>query len=127
MSKHHHNFTAEQVQALWESAEHWLENVTAALAAVDSGRLLGDVEGQVSLGYASCQCCHRWHPEYTRDSEKPCWGCPIAQYTGEPFCGNTPYGAAEYAYCRDDRDFAENAEREYRFLVCLALGDDPNV
>ena len=113
--EHPLGFTEVQVQALWESAEHWLYNLSNPRFA--------------RVSPADCACCLIWHPEFPVDPRaSPCQGCPVAEITSEMFCRGTPYGAARqalrYSY-KNPEAFVRRATAEYRFLVCLALGDNP--
>ena len=108
---HGFDFTTSQIMALWESAEHWLENCAA------SGLSGIQVSGR------ACACCQIWNPPPFKNG---CVGCPIMQFTGQSHCYNTPYRFAlsclRYGTLNE---FIDESEREYKFLVCLALGDKP--
>lgn len=94
--------TLEQTKTLWASAEHWLKNWQYAC---------GDETVNWSVSADYCACCQLYF-------SNSCAGCPIQEYTSEPFCKATPYEEAS-------RYSPHSVEREYRFLVCLALGEDP--
>jgi hypothetical protein len=92
----------EQTEALWLSAEHWLENWQHAS---------GDRTKPWATDSISCECCNLY-------IDADCVGCPISEYTGKKDCKGSPY-----ANTRRQSPFS--VELEYRFLVCLALGEDP--
>jgi hypothetical protein len=97
----------EQTEALWLSAEHWLENWQAAN---------GDSSKSFSIAAEDCACCRSYFQAFI--SVGPCSLCPIHQYTGQHLCNDTPYSSACF--------FSPfSVDLEYRFLVCLALGEDP--
>ena len=99
----------EDTQALWASAEHWLENWQPSRAQKD-----------FKLGCRVCPCC-TLQTKRAEISGIDCFaspGCPIAMYTAFDSCEKTPYYEV-------NKLIPETVELEYRFLVCLALGEDP--
>lgn len=117
--------TKRQTEALWASAEHWLENWSYPKGA----NIYGDF----------CPCCQEFmYGKVPRDGV--CTECPISQWSGQPLCEGTPWeNAAEIfqAYKKNPGfntpKFTRHLERlrtafeaEYRFLVRLALGEDPD-
>jgi hypothetical protein len=108
------NHTIEQTEALWKSAEHWLWD-----------NCLGSLSDH-SISETACACCNLWHDPF-------CEGCPISQYTKKVDCGDTFYDLAasrmEAVSLADEYEpaFLEAAEAEYRFLVSLALGEEPEL
>lgn len=115
MSDFEIDHTPKQTQALWASAAHWLDNWQDPLHAKTTAR--------------HCACCRAFL------RENACHGCPICEYTGQDFCRDTPWSDAAEAVdsleagrspMQDLIDRArEDIEREYRFLVSLALGEHP--
>lgn len=112
MNEHPFGFTDEQVEALWESAWHWLQNWQ-------------DPQG-ASYDAEDCACCAIAKDEW-------CGGCPIYEYTERTDCTGTPFYDAVsdininrfYSANIEDETKKENIRREYTFLVMLALGEDP--
>ena len=121
MTKHPFGFNETQVEALWASAEHWLENWQ-------------DVENASSSG-ADCACCEEVYNEQYDDDNLlgPCQDCPIAQYMNTDSCNWTPWHDAAQAIrevkgvvkLTTKEDAMRPVEKEYRFLVSLALGEKP--
>ena len=123
MTNHPFGFNEEQVEALWASAEHWLENWQ-------------DVENASSSG-VDCACCEGVFSEQDDDDDPlgTCQDCPIAQYTNIDGCNGTPWHDAAQAirevkglvmFKTTTKEEAMRAvEKEYRFLVSLALGETP--
>ena len=114
-------FTDEQKEALWQSAWHWLENWEAAV----DGRL-----NDVHIWGETCPCCKLWMDLSPFADISTCYGCPIQQFTGAHNCNGTPWARVNYQFqsCKcdiDTEDLEEACEREYKFLVCLALGENP--
>lgn len=119
--QHPLGFTEKQVNALWESAWHWLEN--------------WEDPQDASYDAEDCACCA------LSNSFLSCRGCPIYDYTGIDTCYYTPYHGAvkeirsfeRLFYFSDEVEVEEKKnylskkkiEREYQFLVMLALGEHP--
>ena len=91
-------------QLLLESAEHWLEN----WKDIEDARITGEY----------CPLCE----EYLTTSG--CGACPIADFTLASGCDDTPWVSANYYHGSADHIFKHAAEAEYRFLLCLAFGDE---
>ena len=104
-----------KLEALWASAEHWLE----LWEKVNSGLPLR----MKDINSSQCACC-QISPHLST-----CLGCPIAEYIGRPSCEGTPYVIVAnivFEYCRSyDYSLVEPllaaVEAEYVFLVELAL------
>lgn len=61
-------------------------------------------------GPHNCPLCQLFNPhmEGSNNSlDEKCKGCPVAQRTGEHFCGNTPY---EYFSDEDDEGYIRDSE-----------------
>jgi hypothetical protein len=108
-------YSDEQRELLWASAEHWLENWENP----ENARIYAD----------DCPCCEKYY-EPSAPEDENCDGCPIAQYTGERYCANSPWSKVNGF--RKTRNRSANSiryksaiEEEYRFLVALALGEKP--
>lgn len=106
--------TSHQEEALWASIEHWLENWQDP----DQANPMGD----------TCPCCEAFYDAHG------CKRCPIYQHTGESDCDGTPWDQArntwrKYLTASDPKnrpsreEVQASFEREYRFLVELALGE----
>ena len=111
-------FTDEQVEALWESAEHWLNNFHKEFITLRD------------ISPSTCVCCNKW-------LSKHCVGCPIRQFTGHVGCAQTSYiPVGKYV---DNELITKSSSRydtpvevtdklrllieeEYIFLICLAFG-----
>lgn len=91
-------------RALWESAEQWLRRWEGKLEEDD------------------CACCD-YATSRATVLERACDWCPIYRYTGYRHCVGTPYTAWFNARNATEEKLA--AEREYVFLVSLALGENP--
>ena len=107
----------EQIEALWDAAEHWACNYYHA--AHNEMHL-------VSFATHKCACCIKWYNE-------SCIGCPIREQTGQPNCRDTPYAlcihdrnlwhAAKFAGLYETESHEELVlaiKAEYQFLVDLA-------
>ena len=125
MTNHPLGFNEEQVEALWASAEHWLENWQ-------------DVKNASSSG-VDCACCEEFYSEQYLEGKYeyiplgPCSGCPIAEYIENDECRGTPWSNAAEAITSyrgsfntmTEEEVQGKVEKEYRFLVSLALGEKP--
>lgn len=92
-----------QKEALWKSAEHYLENWQDIYTA--------------SIGAQDCACCQWW-------ADNDCEGCPIKQHTGMGDCEGTPWHPLHDEMHDEDsipEAVRELLEAEYRFLVQLVL------
>lgn len=49
--------------------------------------------------------------------QNDCFGCPVFEYTGEPYCSKTPY--AKYANIRNYKPGIKYAQQEVEFLESL--------
>lgn len=90
---------------LWKSAQHWLENwEDPALAKIYTD---------------DCPLCG----EYLNEDfwKMDCSECPVYKITGRHGCEGSPWALVIDA--RGTENFKQAAAIEYRFLVCLALGD----
>ena len=94
----------KSTQLLLESAEHWLENWANGEEA--------------EIGADSCPLCSEYN------DWDGCGNCPVAQFTGCNHCRRTPWVNADYYWRYEDLPFRQAAEAEYRFLLCLAFGDE---
>jgi hypothetical protein len=92
----------KQQEALQLSIVHWEKNLEQAI--------LGN---QLSLGYDECECCNNWH------MFADCAGCPISQYTGVPYCRNTPYTEIFNLDCNEERVPKKLVQKEIAFLKTL--------
>ena len=97
----------------WEAAQHWLENWEQGVYAAD---IYSD----------SCVFCN----EYLHTATGKCYGCPVKEVTGLDLCQGTPWVGCNrnrlLSKCGNTAaagEFKIDSEKEYRFLVCLALGD----
>lgn len=99
----------------WESVEHWLSNCN-------------DPENATfSSGF--CPLC--WAYTYTYSPlGRPCYKCPVFKFTGQPGCRGTPWVEVSSTFPdplvsspEEKQAYVAALEKEYRFLVCLALGD----
>lgn len=124
------NRQVARIQALWESAEHWLVNYAEPKSA------------QISSN--DCACCKLYRRlPFTTDPSKDCAWCPIQLQTGQRQCRNTPYTNASLALKElwklgGDQTpeilsaYEQGAQKacrdEYTFLVSLviALGERVN-
>lgn len=70
--------SSEAITALEKSIEHWKENLAA-----ESYR-------EADTGADKCALCANY-------IDNMCSDCPIAEYTGERVCANTPYIKADKA------------------------------
>lgn len=85
-------------RALRESIRHWRANA------------FGAFEG---IGSSSCALCELY-------LQNICEGCPVAAFTGEPGCVDTPHRSAAYAASTIFRpDFRGAAREELDFLEML--------
>ena len=104
------HMTKKQQEALWLSIEHWLKNWEKP----ESARIFT----------SDCECCNKFK------ELNECWECPIKQYTGYDMCFDTPYSATLHTrnvwIIKPSKENFEKMrasfEREYAFLVQLALG-----
>lgn len=107
--------TAEAYALLEESIEHWKEVVD------------GECQGcSVTIGPNHCALCRKYNPG--DDPFARCSGCPVAIFTGYPYCRKTPYvhvqdlhGAyceASVIACLDELHFLEKVRD------CCELNDD---
>ena len=93
-------------EALEASILHWQENVAA------------ETPFDVKLGLKNCQLCR----EFPDDS---CTGCPVAKFTGESNCDDTPYGNAAYKWiewkhhAEAKAAWRKAAQAELDFLISL--------
>jgi hypothetical protein len=111
-----YQWNKKQAKALWESAEHWLQNWADPINA----RYWAD----------DCACCRAYLDLGSALNE--CAGCPISQHTGKEQCADTPYYDVRavlmelQSYDDPFDDLLASAKLacgdEYRFLVELALG-----
>ena len=116
-------FSLKQRRALWDSAEHWLENWELATK--------GKAEYAKIQGHF-CACCAAFYdPLY-------CFDCPVTIETGESGCRKGPWPACRAAFfdCRatspsdphrqeSDARAVEAYGGMYAFLVELALDRTP--
>ena len=97
---------------IWASAEHWLNNWKNPTRAV--------------IHSAACPLCRVFIEGYPF-SVNTCIDCPVRSISGKRLCVGTPWEDAYLAmYFQKEFDievFRFAVEQEYRFLVCLALGD----
>jgi hypothetical protein len=100
-----HCLRPEVNQLLWKGVEHWLEN----WADPEEARMTAH----------DCQLCTYFlHPQIST-----CHGCPIYELTGFHLCEGTPWRRAFDMQARPFEEQRPAIALEYRFLVCLALGD----
>ena len=117
------NLTDEQRDALWASAWHWLENWEALQ---DQSKLR-----EYDPFTSGCPCCEMYLCGDTFGED--CYRCPIKEYTKVALCEGTPWESAYHDYGTNiasqtnsvPEPWIRAAEEEYRFLVSLALGEDP--
>lgn len=82
-----------KIEALRQSIKHWEKNVGA------------EKVGLASVDGSSCALCDAYRATFD------CFGCPVAQETGDHFCSGSPYDKASDAW---DRWFAYPADDEVR-------------
>lgn len=103
-----------KTEALWASAEHWLDNYNLAVKEdVSSIRIYGE----------DCPCC-----QFTEDR---CGMCPIMETTTLPGCEGTPWVSVNknvrdwkkkvYHSKAEHMRLVRCVEDEYRCLVDIAL------
>lgn len=104
-------------ELIWKSAEHWLQNWEDPKSA--------------KIYTRDCPLCQMFLVPSTCNNNSECPDCPIPQLTGFDLCRYTPWehvsGSQLYGWDSSPNAF-ENYRNaiavEYRFLVCLALGDE---
>lgn len=64
-------------------------------------------------GSKTCALCH----VYLEGKDESCQGCPVARFTGDSFCGNTPHDS--YVVAVDNGDEDEARELAQRMLALL--------
>ena len=115
---HPFGYSLEELEALYASAWHWLEN--------------WENTEEAKLGSIYCACC-----QYAMDEDKEigCDKCPIMSFTKQEGCKGTPYYEAStkiYSYqiklfeVPTLEEVKEACEKEYKFLIDLCLGKTPN-
>lgn len=133
-------FSDEQNEALLLSIEHWLENFQTVERMAQQAKKQGIPDTVHSMNFDefpiysdSCECCKKFLTPFKEDLDEPrCLKCPIAQTTGFNMCKNTPWAEVSQAIRpvvrgRFQEVYLEKAleavEQEYRFLVCVWLGE----
>ena len=102
-------YSENTYEALWQSIEHWLDNWNYP----ESG----------SSDCDSCALCDRFYRQPYKDT---CDRCPVADFSGDIKCSNTPwlYANKEIRAARVSGNCNKKPiEAEYAFLVDLAVGN----
>jgi hypothetical protein len=102
--------TEQTLEALEYSIAHW--------ERLASGERY-DGEG---IGPAYCALCNMFY-NTTKTQLLACVGCPVLTHTGQRYCNDTPYHAAELAIWGDggcdSSEFLHAAKAELEFLKSL--------
>ena len=70
----------EDTVRLLECVEHWADNYARAVRGEE-----------LSLGWSACALCLRYNHPWEEMFDFNCEGCPVAEYSGERWCRETPY------------------------------------
>ena len=103
----------------WEVVEHWLENWSDPKNAKWSG--------------SNCAFCREFScgDDDAIAGNESCLGCPIRELTGMDGCSGSPWEDVQEAQLKAQRlptclhtlEAKDAMEKEYRFLVHIALGE----
>ena len=69
-----------------------------------------------TIGYEYCAFCLKYHTNYAG-----CCGCPVQEFTKQPYCRGTPYYVCATAIATNSPKRKNLIEEEYKFLASIVL------
>lgn len=82
------------------------KQITALKGSIRKWEKIVDGSGNDD-GCKNCPCCQMWA------SNNLCYGCPIAAFSGEESCYNTPYDSLPPSY---REDYQTGAKKELNYI-----------